>query len=230
MNQKVIDTVYFVETPESVDLEAQLAGPIPRILAYAIDLLIRSTVIALASIGLLFFGRTGNGLLLALLFLLEWFYPVYFEVYRQGQTPGKRRLNLVVVNDDLTPIGWGASMIRNLLRAADFLPGAYLFGLASICISSRFQRLGDIAAGSIVVHQPVVRQIGDLPDATPVIPPIGLELEEQVALIDFTRRHNQLTISRQQELADILKEITKKTAPEGVKYIQGVGIWLLGGK
>ena len=119
-----IDTVYDVETPEAIDLTANLAGPLARTLAYSIDLCIRTGVSTVAIIILAFMNEAGWGVFLIVSFLLEWFYPVLFEVLRQGQTPGKKWLGLAVVNDDLTPITWSSSIIRNLLRAVDILPNS----------------------------------------------------------------------------------------------------------
>ncbi len=132
----LLDTLYQVETPEGIDLHAQLAGPVPRIVAYAIDITIRMIVILVVSIVLAFTGNTGIGLILLISFLLEWFYPVFFEVYRQGQTPGKKQMKLIVVNDDLTPVNFGTSLIRNLLRFTDFFPVFYLGGLLCMVVSS----------------------------------------------------------------------------------------------
>lgn len=230
MKQDAIDTAYFIETPEGIDLEAQLAGLIPRVLAYSIDLFIRFVILTILSIVLLFMGKMGMGIFLVVSFLLEWFYPVYFEIFRKGQTPGKRRLNLAVVNDDLTPVTWDSSMTRNLLRAADFLPFAYLLGIISISVSKHFQRLGDLAAGTIVIHQPPAQQVDKLPEVEPVISPVDLSLDDQTAIINFTQRHNQLTHARQEELADILKDITRHEGDTGVSYLQGIGNWLLGAR
>ncbi|MEJ2416940.1 MAG: RDD family protein [Exilibacterium sp.] len=108
--------------PEGIDLHAELAGPIPRILAYTVDIFIRLIALTTVSATLSFMGKAGTGVILVLSFLAEWFYPVIFEVLNKGQTPGKLTLGLAVVNDDLTPISWGTSVLRNLLRAADFLP------------------------------------------------------------------------------------------------------------
>jgi len=230
MNRDIADTTYLVETPEGIDLEAQLAGPVPRVLAYTIDLIFRAIVLTVLSMILLFFDRMGAGIFLVISFLFEWFYPVFFEIYRQGQTPGKRRMGLVVVNDDLTPVTWDASMTRNLLRTADFLPFAYLLGIISICVSKHFQRLGDIAAGTIVIHKKKVEDVVALPECEAVMAPFMLELEDQVALINFTQRHTQLTEARQQELADILKDITRQKPENAVSYLHGISVWLLGTK
>ncbi len=230
MQKTLLDTVYNVETPEAIDLSAQLAGPVSRILAYAIDLSIRILVLALvfAFLGLL--GRAGLGLFLVVSFLMEWFYPVFFEVLRHGQTPGKKCLGLVVVNDDLTPVSLGASLTRNLLRAADFLPAGYLFGIVSMCLNQQFQRLGDIAAGSIVVYRSVARPELGLPDVAPEVPTLALSVEDQSAFMGFAQRHQQLSQSRKEELANILEPITHKKNADAVTYLQGIGCWILGGK
>lgn len=87
-----------------------------------------------------------------MLFLLEWFYPIIFEVYRQGQTPGKKVMAIKVLQDNGIPVGWPTSLIRNLLRAVDFLPMMYGFGVVSMLIARNFRRLGDLAAGTLVVY------------------------------------------------------------------------------
>lgn len=226
----VMDTSYLVETPEGIDLQAELAGPAPRVLAYAFDWMIRTAILAIAgfAVALLNLGGLGVGILLITSFVLEWFYPVYFEVVKQGQTPGKKRMHLAVVNEDLTPIRFESSVIRNLLRAADFLPFFYIFGLTSMCISGRFQRLGDIAASTIVIHRPAPQEYLSLPDAVPVTPPAGIDEDEQRALIDFARRHQELSTPRQEELANILSPVTGRSGAAAVERIRGMGNWLAG--
>ena len=136
-----LDTVCLVETPEGTDLHAELVGLVPRALAYSIDLLIRFTIITILSIIFLIMGMglAGTGIIIIIYFLLEWWYPVIYEVYRGGQTIGKKSLGIKVVNDDLTPIRLGASLTRNLLRAADFFPLMYVSGIISILMTQRFQ-------------------------------------------------------------------------------------------
>ncbi len=86
------------------------------------------------------------------LFALLWFYPVYFEVRAHGQTPGKRFMGLRVLQENGTPVGWSASVLRNFLLVADFLPVLYLAALISMISDSSFRRLGDLAAGTLVVY------------------------------------------------------------------------------
>ncbi|MDH5324681.1 MAG: RDD family protein [Gammaproteobacteria bacterium] len=230
MERETVDTAYFVETPEGIDLEAQLAGPVPRVLAYAIDVFYRSLILFGLFIVLAFFGKMGMGVFLVVTFLLEWFYPVFFEVFYRGQTPGKRSLKLAVVNEDLTPVTWGASVTRNLLRAADFMPFAYLIGLVAMSMGRNFQRLGDLAAGTIVIHRRPLKKAEKLPDHEPVMAPVALELDDQIAFINFAQRHKQLTQARQEELAQILKDVIKQENEAAVKTVHGIGAWLLGAK
>lgn len=226
-NMKQLDTVYLVETPEGIDLQAELAGPIVRAMAYAIDLMVRGLVLGIISIIMLFAGNIGTGIILLILFILEWFYPVLFEIYNNGQTIGKKTMGLTVVNDDLTAISWGSSLIRNLLRFADFFPFGYLVGVSSMVLSSRFQRLGDLAAGSLVIYKQKSKQIAALPKCQSHPSPIPLSLEDQIAIVAFTERHKELSEERQQELADILAEPLQQKSG-GINYLRGIGSWLLG--
>lgn len=229
MIQEKLDTGYLVETPEAIELSARLAGPVPRVLAYAMDFAIRTIVLLVIGLAFAFLGNTGLAVILLISFFIEWLYPVIFEVLRNGQTPGKKALGLAVVNDDLTPVTWSTSLVRNLLRAADFLPVGYAFGLVCMISNSRFQRLGDLAAGSLVIYrQAADKRAADLPDVPSQTPPLILDLEDQVAFTGFAQRHKQLSESRKEELATILQPLTQKSGGAAVRYVQGVGAWLLG--
>ena len=84
-----IDTLYSVNTPEGIALKLAPAGPVLRFYAWLVDTLIRYSVIIVIVAILGFMGRTGSGITLILVFLIEWFYPVYFELFHHGKTPGK---------------------------------------------------------------------------------------------------------------------------------------------
>lgn len=229
IRDNTISPAVLVETPESIDLQAEPAGLVVRSLAFAIDFSIRGILLLVLLLVLAFTGEAGRGLFLISWFLVDWFYPVLFEVYARGQTPGKRWMGLMVVNDDLTPIGWGTSTIRNLLRWADFLPFLYTAGLIAMASTARHQRLGDIAAGTLVVYQERDQRSVDLPDCgRPQPPPLTLERDEQLAIIGFLQRHAQLSPDRQRELADILGPLLPVDGPNRVGYLQGLGRWLLG--
>ena len=150
----LLDTTHNIGTPEGVELRLPVAGIAPRALAWLIDALIKYSALLFVGTGLSILGQVGDGLMLIFAFLGLWFYNVLFEVLMRGATPGKRVLGLRVMNENGTPVGWSGSMIRNLIRFVDVLPGCYGFGCMSVMLSKNFQRLGDLAAGTIVIHQP----------------------------------------------------------------------------
>ncbi len=203
MQAALIDTRRYIATPEGIELELALAGPVPRALAWSVDFLIRLGAVLLLWLIVQVLGEAGVGVMLLAWFALEWFYPVYFEVMRAGATPGKRLFGLTVVQDDGTPVTWQASIIRNLLRAVDFLPLLYGFGLASMLLSSEFKRLGDIAARTVVAYRRDLQHLAQIPAAKPQAPPLSLSLDEQRALIDFAERQPLMTQDRSRELAEI---------------------------
>jgi uncharacterized RDD family membrane protein YckC len=148
----VLDTVVSAVTPEGVRLVLRPAGLTARCYAFLLDTLIKLAVIYVFEILTLFAGGIGIALTLILLFALEWFYPVAFELTRWGATPGKRSLGLRVVMDNGLAVTPSASLIRNLLRAADFLPFLYGFAVVSMLLRRDFKRLGDLAAATLVVY------------------------------------------------------------------------------
>ena len=142
----LLDTVRPIETPEGITLNLRVAGPLARALAWGADSLIKYGALWGLLMVLGFLGQGGFGLWLIALFLTEWFYPVLFEIYADGATPGKKAMGLKVVHANGTPVDWPAALIRNLLRAVDFLPLLYGFGVVAMACNRNFQRLGDLAA------------------------------------------------------------------------------------
>lgn len=148
-----IDNIAKHPTPEGLLLTLMPAGLTPRLSAWLIDFLIRAVIIIIVSSISAFFGTAGMGIIAIAYFLITWLYPVYFEVYRRGMTPGKKRQGIYVCHDDGTPISLTSSMTRNLLRVADFLPFGFAAGILTILFTKRSQRLGDIVAGTLVVYE-----------------------------------------------------------------------------
>lgn len=223
-----LDTRYQVETPEGIDLPLRPAGLMPRALAFTIDLGIRGLVLGVLFFILAFFGELGIGLGSILLFVVSWWYMVLFEVLRQGRSPGKQMMGLRVVQDDGRPIGWSASLIRNLLRFVDMLPFGYAFGAVSCLQHPAFKRLGDLAAGTLVVYreQPVKRPA--LPQVQPLRPPFALSLNEQRAVLGFAERQAELSEARVNELATILATPLNVQPPRAVAELNGIARGLLG--
>ena len=222
-----LDLRSHVEIPGGIRLEAQFAGPIPRAIAFLIDLSIRAVVMAGTAFLLFLLGTLGIGLWLILLFLIEWFYPVLFEVFWKGQTPGKRAMQIAVVQDDLNPVTFGPSLVRNLLRAVDFLPSFYLFGLISSLCNRRFQRLGDLAAGTVVISLNR-RRIDASPSVSPRAPRYAMTRDEQLATINFLQRRNSLSSARQEELAALLKDLDGLEGSHRVEELSAHAAWFQG--
>jgi uncharacterized RDD family membrane protein YckC len=223
----MIDTLCAVETPEGVELEFSPAGPAPRALAWLVDAGIRGIAyVALASL-LQSLGRLGDGLMLIALFLLEWFYPVAFEVLARGQTPGKQLLGLRVIRADGAPTDWSRSTVRSLVAFADFLPCGFAAGLVAMALGRWSQRLGDLAAGTLVIHVEPRGSARSRPteaaDPEPAVRlPVPLSLAEQRAITSFVERAPALTLERAMELADLLEPLTGAGGEEGVRRLESL--------
>ncbi|NEX19189.1 RDD family protein [Thiorhodococcus mannitoliphagus] len=226
--QPSIDTIRFNETPEGIDLGLRVAGPVPRALALVLDIVIRMALYLILT-PLIVLADFGLGLMLLAFFGLEWLYPVVFEVWR-GATPGKRAMGLRVVHDDGTPIGLPASMIRNLLRVVDFLPLLYGVGLVAVLLDRDFRRLGDLAAGTLVLRVDGGHQPRGAVVAAPVAPPLGLGLEAQQAILSFAERSQRLSEARRIELAEVLTQASGDRGELAVARVRGWASWLARGR
>jgi uncharacterized RDD family membrane protein YckC len=231
MTEAVLDSVVSAETPEGILLELRPAGLCARFYAFAIDWLIRLAVLYAAAIAAALMGGFGIAFWLILYFALEWFYPVVFELRPQGATPGKRMLGLKVVMDNGLPVTPAASVTRNLLRVADFLPFAFAFAVVSVLVRPDSKRLGDLAAATLVVHQPREAAKLRLKDVPPVAPAIALTPGGQAALVSLAVRAPTLTVERLDELAALAARVTGDGGRDGsyvTRRVLGVAQWLLG--
>lgn len=224
----MLDTLTQVETPEGIALRLRPAGMLPRAAAWALDFAIRLAVLWMLSILLLMLGETGMGLYLIALFAVFWIYPVLFEVLRDGQTIGKKAMGLRVVHANGTPITWIASIVRNLMRVVDMLPLVYGFGFIAGLIDPRGRRLGDMVAGTLVVHVEKPQLHIAAPNVPVVYSPVALSSDEKAAIIAFAERAQQLTAERQRELADILPMLTDANGNTGVQRLLGMANAFLG--
>jgi uncharacterized RDD family membrane protein YckC len=158
-----------IETPEQIALEFPLASAGSRFLALAIDTLLQAggfLVLGVLGLAAVAVGATTQSVpstwalaaIVLLGFLLYYGYYAAFEALWNGQTPGKRAIHLRVITTSGRPISPYDALLRNLLRIVDQLPGIYTVGLLSIFFTERNQRLGDLAADTVVVHeQPIAR-------------------------------------------------------------------------
>ena len=223
-----VDTRYRVETPEGIELVLRPAGLVVRSLAFAVDLLVRGLLLGALLLALSRLEQVGTGLGAIVLFVVNWWYMVLFEVLNQGRSPGKMLMGLCVTLDDGTPIGWSASLIRNLLRFVDMLPFGYFLGAISCLQHPAFKRLGDLAAGTLVVYQNPPPTRPHLPDAPPCTAPFNLSLAEQRALLSFAERQRGLSPERAQELANLLAEPLQVAPGQALARINGIARSLMG--
>lgn len=174
-----LDTTIGVVTPENIAFEYQLAGPFRRLPAYLLDFVVRWAIILivgflLAIIGSfmsfvsVLFGSFTLAIIGILYFVVSWFYGSLMEMYFNGRTVGKWMCGIRVIDVEGRPINGRSALLRNLLRVADFMPIAMipmpdpdippipmlatgLIGMVCMITTKRLQRLGDLAAGTMVV-------------------------------------------------------------------------------
>lgn len=223
------DTQLVVPTPERVSFEYRLAGPGSRFVAQAIDLLILAGVlIALVFAVITLAVVTGNGRLAVLVFVLTTFVLVFgyfwfFEALWTGQTVGKRVMNLRVVGDRGEPLTFAQAAIRNLVRIIDFAPSAYGLGLAVLFANGRGKRLGDLAAGTVVVREGATVSLAQLVRAAPgaAPPPPGpeaalrhLEPELRRFVVAYFGRRPALALPQRAYLAQVAQPALQKALPD----------------
>jgi uncharacterized RDD family membrane protein YckC len=227
----VLDTAVAAETPEGIVLELRPAGLSARVYAFLFDWVIRLAILYAAAMVLGFLGGIGMAIMLILVFALEWFYPVLFELSHSGATPGKRVFRLKVVMDSGLPVTPAASVARNLLRVADFLP--FFYGFAIVCMLTRRdgKRLGDLAAATLVVHEPPAVPRITLTNVPPIAPARPLSPEDQAAVMALAARAPRLTPERLDELAALAASVSGDAGhagPQVTRRVLGVAHWLLG--
>lgn len=205
-----LDTTLRIVSPENIAFEFRLAGPAPRLVALAIDVLVIVAVgialfVAFAVAGVV--GEAFIGFFLVAVFCLWWGYGAALETFNNGQTLGKLALGLRTVSQTGLSINVSQAILRNLLRAADVAP-PFFPGLVSMACTRRLQRLGDLAAGTVVVHDrrwrppPPPATGGGINFAAELVPrgfrpdPV---LAEALAL--YVARRSMLAPARRHELA-----------------------------
>ena len=220
-----IDDSYDLRTPEQLDLQYDLAGLGSRFLALLVDLLIQMAVglavVAVFAVGVALMSRSfrdllgsqsdaiaGIGIAVAILltFVVTWGYFLVFEVIWNGQTPGKRYVGIRVLTTRGEPVTMVHALVRNLMRLIDVLPSSYIIGIVSILVTRRGQRLGDLAAGTIVVRERRAELPGTLPPLDPVLalPPHlahAFTAEDVRLSRDFLLRAHSLAPDRRAALA-----------------------------
>jgi uncharacterized RDD family membrane protein YckC len=214
-----MDDRYTIDTPENIEFAYAVSGIGSRFLGAIIDTIFL-VILQLALGGVVFavlealsdttgaFESVLIGIWIVLSFILLWSYYILFEMLWNGQSPGKRAVGLRVMREGGRPITFVASAIRNLIRLIDFLPGFYGIGVLVMFIDRRARRLGDLAAGTIVVKEQRAVTLeslatraeplnlpprpADAPD-TPLLPNLQLLTDDDYNLVQsFLRRRSEL--------------------------------------
>ncbi|TVS20067.1 MAG: RDD family protein [Planctomycetaceae bacterium] len=230
-----LDTTIQVVTPENIAFDYRVAGPFRRLPAFLLDLAIRIGAFILIVFIINFFtGAGGGGLAVAVIligwFVSEWFYGGLFEAYWNGQTPGKRMMGLRVLTTDGQPINGLQAVMRNVFRTADMypmlslqilgdVPPAYIFptffvGLAVMACNRRFQRVGDLVCGTLVVieEKPWLTEVAKVEDPRTAqlaeLLPADFRVSRSMAqtLSSYAERRRYFTPARRREIAGHLGE------------------------
>jgi uncharacterized RDD family membrane protein YckC len=239
-----IDGTISIVTPENITFRYSVAGPFQRATAFFIDFLIRigiivALLIATAALGQVV-GEVSIGFFLISNFVINWFYGAVFETYMNGQTPGKRMMGIRAVTVDGKPINAMQAVMRNLIRTADTYPlvtpamfgiefgdspvfqsaiiPTFIMGLIVMSMNKRYQRIGDLVAGTMVivdqrkatyglidVRSPAILQIAAL-----VPPTFRADQEMSQALAHFVDQRPRLSDARRREIAAHLTEPLSK--------------------
>lgn len=227
-----------IRTPEGVSFTFQLAGPVYRALALAIDIaciMVLGTIVEMLTIPLqIVSGDMATGIRMLLMFMISVAYAVALEWFWHGQTVGKRLLGLRVQDADGLRLRFSQILIRNLLRAVDSLPVLYMVGVVAVLVTRRAQRLGDIAANTMVIR--ITRPArADLAKAAP---PIYNSLREQSHLaaryrqrvtpreaslaLQAVLRRDELDDAARVEVFKQLAQYFQKTTPLPADFLRGV--------
>jgi uncharacterized RDD family membrane protein YckC len=211
-----IDAVVRLLTPERIEFAYPLAGPFRRFTAYFIDLILISALVVggyMVSQFLALGSTSGMGLALVAYFVISWGYGAFCEGVFNGQTPGKRSLHLRVVSERGVPITGAQAVLRNLVGAVDgLIPFCYLIGLSSMLLTRKFQRLGDLAAGTMVIVEDRRPRLGLVQIKDPRVRAILDRLPLRIAagsrlaraLSDYVRRRHRFGGALREEIAEPL--------------------------
>ena len=212
-----------IATPEGVELELVLAGLASRFIAELFDALILGAVlVAMVILAALAGGGAGALILVVALggfLLITVVYHVAFEVLARGRTPGKRWAGLRVVLEGGGPVDLRASLVRNLIRLIEGLALLYVPAIIAVLATRRNQRLGDLAAGTLVIREPGRAAAASAPPASWIATTAAgwdvtaITADDLVAIRSFLARREQFTPASRRGLAhDLADRLGPKVA------------------
>jgi len=225
-----------IQTPEGVEFSLPLAGPVTRCAAWAFDLVVIvalfQMISALMRVLSLVSGDMSMALLVALQFVVMVGYGIFFEWFWRGQTIGKRVMRLQVIDERGLTLKINQIILRNLFRVLDSLPMFYMVGGLACLMSGRAQRLGDLAAGTLVVRRIEIAEpemeelLGSEVNSFREYPRLETRLRQKVSpeevrlAVDAVLRRNELALKDRlivfKELADFFR--SKVEFPDEVTH------------
>jgi uncharacterized RDD family membrane protein YckC len=219
-----------IDTPEGVPLELTLAGVGSRFTSALVDYVFQAIILVALALVIIYgvgLAPRANAVAPALwtlgFFFVFWGYDVAFEVLNAGRTPGKALNGIRVVRESGAPVTFGPSAVRNVIRIIDILPGTYLVGMTSIFVTRRNQRIGDLAAGTLVI-----RERRNLPPELLISPSVqapawdtsAIDSQELDAVVAFLSRRGDLAASARVQIA---AELAGRLRPKIGGAIAGEG-------
>lgn len=233
-----MDRTLDVRTPESIAFSYELAGLGSRFLAVGIDLLLQIAVIVLIFWGIVAAAshiaqpahrlpdnvatNVGVAIVLVVIFAVFFGYFIVFEAFWNGQTPGKRALGIRVVRDGGYPVDFGAALVRNLVRVGEMTLGFYAVSAAVAVASPENKRLGDMAAGTIVVREAKLSQgalLRDLREEPMYAPTAYVSGEERAIVKRFLERKDSIVADRRASIAHELAQRVRPRLPEDLQRL-----------
>ncbi len=230
MSEPSIDTILTAETPEGIAIVIRPAGFAVRCTAFLIDIFIRFFILSGLGTALGTAGHFTAGVMFILLFVVNWLYPIIFELSPLAATPGKHVMGLQVMMANGLPITPAGCLIRNLMRAVDLLPLMYAFAIVTMLLRSDARRLGDLAGGTVVVYRDEVATMRVFGAGDPLPPPVALSARQQAAIAAFAWRVDRLTAERAEEIAALASSaapLRTSTLPMTARLV-GIARWLHG--
>ena len=248
------DQELVIETPERIDLTLEYAGVGSRFVAQIIDELYKWLIIsAMGLVTLVVYLLIGPakslspfvtylliGLGVILFFIIYFGYDIYFEARNNGQTPGKKKTEIRVIKDGGYPLDLNSVVIRNLVGIVDMLPIYYLLGFIVIMLNKKQQRLGDMAAGTLVIRERfkkmptdpfAAKKNSDLQEHLYSFPPMNLaKLSAQDVFIikNYFQRYDQIEEQARNKLAvELANQYIKKMAIENPPFNDAAAVKFL---
>jgi uncharacterized RDD family membrane protein YckC len=198
-----IDTILSAETPEGIAIVIRPAGFAVRCTAFLIDVFIRFFILLTLGTALGVGGHFTQGAMFIILFVVNWLYPIIFELTPIAATPGKLTMGLQVMMANGLPITPAGCLTRNLMRAVDMLPLMYAFAIVTMLLRRDARRLGDLAGGTVVAYRHEAPAGGAFGAGDPIPPPVTLSARQQAAIAAFAWRVDRLTRERAEEIAEL---------------------------